>query len=263
MSLLYLQASLVKTTALLSVKGHHFYAPMLNRNSIVVDLGAHVGEFAQYVSASFGCRCYAVEASPELYARIPESPLIERLNYAIAEDEGPVVFELCENPEMNHVSAALPVQSQGRRITVPGVNLESLLVQYKIGEIDLLKVDIEGSEIGMFDGLSDERLLMIRQITVEFHDFLPNTNYDAAIIRIKRRLISLGFTCTVFSKSDHGDVLFLNKRLNRLSPSALLYFGYIARYSRGLGRVLTRQWERFGGGQDGGGQPRLAGKSNM
>ncbi len=44
-----------------------------------------------------------------------------------------------------------------------------------VDRIDLLKIDIEGAEIGMFDDCTDEELSSIGQITVEFHAFLfPN-----------------------------------------------------------------------------------------
>ena len=54
-----------------------------------------------------------------------------------------------------------------------------------------MKVDIEGSEIGMFDSASDEDLCMCTQITVEFHVFVY-PEQRPQVEAIKKDCICLG-----------------------------------------------------------------------
>ena len=58
--------------------------------------------------------------------------------------------------------------------------------------IDLVKMDIEGAEWDCIMNTSDETFSKIRQITVEFHDFL-NPEFRINSEKCVDRLLSLGF----------------------------------------------------------------------
>ena len=73
-----------KKSLITTIRGHSFYTGLVNRESIVVDLGAHKGEFSSEMSNSFGCKCYLVEALPALYSKIVEGPLAQKYNFAMA-----------------------------------------------------------------------------------------------------------------------------------------------------------------------------------
>ena len=110
------------------------------------------------------------------------------------------------------------------------VTLRELRRRAGIDRIDLLKVDIEGAEIGMFDDCSDEELRSIGQITVEFHAFLF-PEQQAAVTRIRERMAHIGFWVLPFSL-DSTDVLFLNRRTG-VSSLAVAYLRSFVRYGRG------------------------------
>jgi FkbM family methyltransferase len=200
---------------LLSIRDHHFCADLLGSHSVVVDLGACFGEFSAEISRRFGCMCYAVEASPRLFQRICAGGLVKKFNYAIAKDNGPVSFFISENPEGS--SIVFHPEGTNCSITVDGITLEALLKANQIQSIDLLKVDIEGAETQLFGSMSDELIREIKQITVEFHDFKRMGNLAREVREIKRRLISLGFLCLVFSVTYNKDVLFINNAFYGMS----------------------------------------------
>lgn len=50
-----------------NVRGHHFLAKPINRDSVVLDLGANHGEFSKSIESRFGCRPRMVEANPDLF----------------------------------------------------------------------------------------------------------------------------------------------------------------------------------------------------
>lgn len=225
------------TSGLVSLRGHHFYANLLNSNSIVVDLGSHLGEFSRETSNLFGCKCYAVEALPSLYSKIIETPLIKKFNYAISLTNEFVKFGVTDNPEYNHIDK-WSVSNVIETITVEGISLETFIQQQHIEAIDLLKVDIEGAEIDLFQSMDDDTISKIKQLTVEFHDFAFPISKEVEAIKI--RLKSLGFTCIVFSRQNNGDVLFINEKYCNLPKLEYFYIRYLAKYVRGLSRIINR-----------------------
>ena len=89
----------------------------------------------------------------------------------------------------------------------------------------MLKVDIEGAEIDMFNSTDDKVLKKINQITVEFHDFKKKD--DKPVVRlINKRLASLGFIPVAYSKPSHEyyDMFFVNKDLLNAYEILLIYF---------------------------------------
>ena len=148
-----------KLSGISESRGHHFYAKQLNEDSIVVDLGAHLGEFSTEVSDSFGCKCFAVEALPSLYEKITDNQLVKKFNYAIIDSEKQVTFCICDNPESNHLNNYSNSNAEIKQtISVDGITLYRLIKSEKINKISLLKIDIEGSEIALFKSTSDEIL---------------------------------------------------------------------------------------------------------
>jgi FkbM family methyltransferase len=242
-------AALSRWAGIEAREGHHFHAPGLGPGSIVVDLGAHLGGFAHPLAARLGCRVYAVEAAPALCARIPAAPSLEKLNFAVGAVSGPVSLFLSANAEANSVSRALAAAWPGAapaRIEVRGVTLEELFRHLRITRADLLKVDVEGAEIGLFDCAPDELLRQTAQITVEFHDFMSEADLGDGVARVIGRLVGLGFVALNYaSDGSHGDVLFLNRRklpltraqrlcLYRLLPASLAMRDWCRRRIRGL-----------------------------
>lgn len=224
---------------LVSIRGHHFYANLVDSHSVVIDLGSHLGQFSHEVSNLFGCQCYAVEALPSLYNKILETPLVKKFNYAISFSNQPVKFCVTDNPEYNHIgNAQWSVNAVQETIIVEGISLESFLNKHNIHSIDLLKVDIEGAEIDLFKSISDESFGKIKQISVEFHDFAFPIHKE--VETIKERLTSLNFNCIVFSRNNNGDVLFINKNRCKLPLLEYIYITYISKYVRGGIRMMMR-----------------------
>ncbi len=206
---------------LVSVHGHHLYAPPLSSSSVVIDGGANVGGFSRGMVERFGCLCYAVEPVPDLFARIPEDPRVRRFPLALGGGDGEVVLHLSGNPEANSADPAIAAGFGSRGTLVATLaSLESFLARAGLDGADLLKLDIEGSEIALLENAGEETLRRIGQITVEFHDFLDGSRDSAAIAALKRRLGRAGFACVVLSHpaGHHADTLFINLRRHPLGP---------------------------------------------
>lgn len=225
---------------IISLRGHHFYQKNLNPDSIVIDLGAHRGEFSKQISERFGCKCYAVEASPDLCQLIPESHLVKPFNYVINDSNHLVEFHLGNNPESNTIYN-LPSEATEKVVQVQGITLNTFLEKNNISQVDLLKVDIEGAEIDLFNSLNDEVISRFKQISVEFHDFLPYINDVVPKIQlIKAKLKKLGFVCIVYTITCHEDVLFVNRNLCQLSNLEFFYYKFIHKYILAILRKFSR-----------------------
>src|SRR5436190_19144677 len=77
-----------------AIYDHTVHPRYLGAQSQVLDLGANYGRFAQAITARFGCRCTAVEPSPEPFAAIAESPLIAKVQAAAAAKSGTLPFHI-------------------------------------------------------------------------------------------------------------------------------------------------------------------------
>ncbi len=205
---------------------HSFIGDFLGPNSTVIDLGANRGEFSCYIANQFGSLVYAVEPVPDLFNQIPENPKIQKINCGIAAQSG--VYKLNLSPQScatiypNHNSEA-----GDKILDVHCLALEEFIKNNKIQRVDLIKVDIEGAEIKVLEGLKPNVLLKVNQMTVEFHDFLW-PELGSRVANIKKKLTAIGFYCIPFSFFNNGDVLFIRKNL--ISYFDYLYIKYIISY---------------------------------
>jgi len=103
------------------------------------------------------------------------------------------------------------------------------------------EVDIEGSEVELFETLPSYILDRIDQVTVAFHDFKPEFELTAKVRAALNRLIGLGWLPIVFSRRDNSDVLLINQKNLELNSLQFAYLKYAARYVDGFLRVVGRK----------------------
>jgi FkbM family methyltransferase len=228
-----------KNTDLWSAYGHTFYAPALNKDSIALDLGAATAAFSHEVTDEIGCRFHAVEALPETYKVIEETALLRKHHFAICGENKTQNFFVVNDEDRWGLIRPVSDSNQGDSVQVPGITLKSFLEHIGADVIDLAKIDIEGAEITMFDSTDDQTLLSIKQISIEFHDFMDPKLIEP-VQRILQRMDGLGFQTFVFTRNFHGDVLFINPAHIKLSGTQKFTFKHITRNLRGLQRIITR-----------------------
>ena len=205
-----------------NVRGHTFYSKKLSPTATVLDLGANLGGFSKYIASKYKCKTFLVEASPELFAQIDETPLIHKYNYAVASSDGVVTFYESSNIEAGNIVAPKS-NSTGNTFEVKSRNFASLIAEIGLKEIDLLKIDIEGAEIQLFDNIKDQDLTCVKQLTIEFHDSVPIPNVSTEDVkRVVNKIISMGFDGIAMG-SKNCDWLFLNRKKVCLPVSAKLY----------------------------------------
>lgn len=137
---------------------------------------------------------------------------LEAYNLAISDTED--VVNIFANQSTDY-SIMFKVDDSSRIIKVHSITLEKFLNENNVLRVGLLKIDIEGAEILLFNSTKDEILKNAEQITVEFHEFM-----DKSLLKDVRRIIarmeSLGFYRMNFSRNN-GDILFINEKFHKLS----------------------------------------------
>jgi len=212
---------------LVSVRGHHIWPAPLTKDSVVVDAGAHRGEFSAEMSRRFGCRCHLVEANPRLVETLSITGAESITTAALAGRDGRGRLHVSENPE---ASGLFDAGSATTSVEVETISLATFMRRLGLTRIDLLKLDIEGAEFDLIASTPNQILQRINQITVEFHDFKPAFRNRELFEKARSRLESMGFDCCNLAFRTHGDVLFLNRTRLRLVARQRIFFQFCARW---------------------------------
>jgi FkbM family methyltransferase len=194
------------------IQGHLIAPALVSKDSIVLDLGGNLGSFSKAMAERFGTVCYCIEPNPDLFEKIDPTELIHKANIAISDKDGKMELTLSQNAEASSFFPGI-VEKWGIKhaVVVDTMTLMSFCKSNKIEEIDLLKVDIEGSELSLLSTMTDKTLQSIPQLTIEFHEFLDDVLIEPTNKAIKR-MEALGFMTIVYSREKYADVLFLNKK---------------------------------------------------
>ena len=89
------------------------------------------------------------------------------------------------------------------------VDLHTFMLRAGLSRVDVMKVDVEGAELDVFESALESDLRLIGQISVEFHDFIY-PKLRPRVEAVKLRLCAMGFWMINFSL-DNTDVLFINR----------------------------------------------------
>jgi FkbM family methyltransferase len=222
-----------------SIENHCFLPQFLSHDAVVLDLGVNDGTFSYTISERYGVKCFGVEANPALCEKLDGSKqLLKFFNFAVAGKDEMVELNV-SGLSVSSTIADSPVPDPKGSVAVAGKTLPTFLKEQNISEVDLMKVDVEGAEVGLFAASPDELLRQIRQISIEFHDehrFMTSEQFA----EIRDRLFDLGFAGIKFS-GNNTNWLFFQRDL--IGPLQRTYVKYLVRNVRG---ALRRAGLRFG-----------------
>lgn len=119
----------------------------------IVDCGANIGLTALYLAERYpNARIFCVEPDPRnfalLLANTSVEPRITAIQAAVVgKSQGPIYLSQDRPAWGNSISAT---QSAQNSIAVDAITIGDIMAKYSVSRIDLLKVDIEGAEEGLF-----------------------------------------------------------------------------------------------------------------
>ena len=181
---------------------------------VAIDVGANVGLFTEY----------CLDAGFEKVYSIEPNPLAANEFRKMHSDNSNVIFEeialtgdgnevnLSVDPGNTLVSSVAKTISDNT-VVVKSETLDSLIE--RVGDVDLLKIDIEGAEYDLLAKTNNESLGKAKNIILEFHD-----NNDGRVNMLIEKLTSSNFEVKLYDEliknevdnnSDHGVILAKRK----------------------------------------------------
>lgn len=130
----------------------------------ILDLGGNTGYAAIYFACMFpDSRITTFEPSPDTFVSLKKNILsfnnINPVNRALSENTGEIIFY-----QDNNRNISSSVMNRGEnfiKTKVQSISENDIFAKYILNEIDILKFDIEGSELYLF-----EKCLLIKKTTV-------------------------------------------------------------------------------------------------
>ncbi len=166
----------------------------------IVDVGAHAGFFSMYCRAlNEKVKIFAVEPEPKnlklLKQNLDENKIlgVKVIAGALAGETGERQLILSADSHNHRLGEADAVSSGSmfaeyadaddkdaeKTITVQAFSLADFCRKNKIKKISLLKMDIEGGEYELFDGMSADDFSMVNFIILEYHNGYGTRGKDA------------------------------------------------------------------------------------
>lgn len=153
----------------------------LGGDSVVVDAGAYLGDFAYNINLKYDCIVFALEPIKDFYLsmeeRFSQSPKVIPLNYAIANKTAEFDISLEDD-------ASSFTFENSKSCKVLGKDVKDFIEENSVDTIDLLKLNIEGAEFDLLDRIIELDLLKkIKNVQVQFHRHIPDCAKRRSFIR--------------------------------------------------------------------------------
>jgi len=180
----------------------------------VVDVGANVGIFTQYLlDNKLANHITAIECDPlalkDLKRNFETNPLVTVIDRALHYENKPVTFyHSPDNPIISSLLSPDMLKSHmaGRKgdveITVDTITIQNLTDT--IGEIDLLKIDIEGGEYSIIENITEDQVNFIHNIMIECHFF--EEGYKSKYYQLIKKLENFGFSVEEFIENQSDNI---------------------------------------------------------
>jgi FkbM family methyltransferase len=187
----------------------------------IIVYSAGVGEdisFDQDIMQEYNhCRILAFDPTPQAIKWIKTQNVSDNYIFTPCGISGKTEFKtlyLSKNPDIDE-SASIYVHrkvSENTPITVQMKSLGDIAIENNHQYIDILKMDIEGSEFSVIENLPGIKNLCFGQIVVEFHGNFFKSG-DKVVMNSLKFLEQNGYYCFAISRHGMGNEFsFINKQ---------------------------------------------------
>jgi FkbM family methyltransferase len=191
---------------------------LLNSQTRIASFG--LGEdisFERAILDTFGCRIVGFDPTPKSIEYVRDHlthPHFVHHPVALASHRGTIQFALppADAADQTSASAVATYRASGDSATieVPCVDLRGAMELAGLDAVEVLKMDVEGTEYEvLLQAVNDRSLEGVQQLLVEFHHFLPGLNAG----RTRHAIAALrkaGFEVAWVGRTNH-EYLFLKR----------------------------------------------------
>ena len=145
----------------------------LTPDSIVMDVGGYIGDFAHNIHTAYGCYLYIYEPVERFVSilknRFKDSPKIEICPHALGAETKETTINISSDATSLHNESLNNTQTESISIK----NIVDVVGEISKTDIDLLKINIEGSEYGLLEKCVTANILpRFKNIQIQFHTFV-------------------------------------------------------------------------------------------
>jgi len=174
------------------------YGCVIQKGDIVLDAGASIGVFSNYAWEKGAGHVYSFEPGMDAFKCLIKNKPPQSTIFNAALGDKNSVTKLSVNTYKNMGGAPMYIDpmsgsllNQTERFNyVPIITIDSLFENGVFEKIDFLKINCEGTEREILQGISDHNLKRIRKISLEFHG---NILSESDSEQIMTRLTNNGF----------------------------------------------------------------------
>jgi len=194
---------------------HRVYTPRgfeVEANSVVFDIGAHVGAFAASAArAAPGVTVYAFEPAPDNFALLSSNMARNGLSNvrlaqcAVTGTGGLRQLHLADSPAEYSLHI---VQPEAVQLPVSSITLAEIIERHAIKNIDLLKMDCEGAEYEILEAAAAQGALrLVSRVAMEAH-VLDASRSPSRLVAI---LEAQGFHVRTGFESDAASMIWASR----------------------------------------------------
>jgi len=155
---------------------HLLHDAQIDSNSVVVDVGAAAGDWAQQIVDRYDPVIYAFEPNPAAFARLSEkavhNPKLQPKPYGLGEKDG--------TEEVVLGDPGSPVIATRNQIANTSCNTNKIAAvdrvwhDLRLGQVDLMRIGINGGEFRLLDRMIQTGLLnKVNCFMIQFHERHP------------------------------------------------------------------------------------------
>lgn len=192
-----------------------FYQVFLNREysiqynfepKVILDCGANVGFASVYFKNAYPkAKIIAIEPDTDNYQMLIQNTKeydgIECLKGAVWNKDTHLIIK---DPGIGSWGYMVEESANPTKDSIQVYTIDQLMKQFKLDQIDLLKIDIEGSELQLFESNYDSWLSKTKVIIIELHDKMragSSKSFFKALSNYDYSLAMSGENIVIFIKS--------------------------------------------------------------
>ncbi|OQA00073.1 MAG: 2-O-methyltransferase NoeI [Bacteroidetes bacterium ADurb.Bin408] len=176
-----------------------FWKSLVKENDIILDIGANIGYYSLMASKRIkGGKIYAFEPVNQTYAKLIKNIELNNfqnivpVNKAVSNKEDTIEIYVANNKNTGTSSITNHIHFCGEKQKAVAITIDSFVNENKLPKIDLIKIDVEGAESLVIEGMQeslakfnpyilieliDERLKAAGSSLIQIYDFLEKIGY--------------------------------------------------------------------------------------